>query len=389
MFQWLRPGSPPDTTSTDKLEWVKESCGVREAMGPDQPQQLTQTIVDNSVSRGVSTWRTVEMVGCLTAEARRMHGDPKAMDLYWDVSAEMNHRHFLCMLGAGFLSCMLSRHWFYSTRLDRCLIGKEMLLLQGYPEAMDYTQNTDDELHAIASLGMSVPSIGAIICLLLAVSTWGEETVPAETRAHVARDYNTCTPSMVIKNPVASNPPRSRELPGIAAAKAAKAANAAKATKAAKGPRNPVEPPPNKALRTTMPAVPCEDILLCLCPVTYQHAREARMHPGSAWPLDAAHILNSHDNVCDFGPAIDQQWVEDLWAIVQTMDPPVVVLGYQPFPLGKRPVVLGCPNEGAALTSGYVTEETALYTEETAALVKLFGQAVQPAWRNWVCTTVP
>jgi len=156
------------------LGWVKRHRLVRAQMGLRSNVQVVKD-VERSWARFLST-RTRDLLDLSGAKVfRQTGGRPEDSDFVSEVSR-----------GVGFANCMdkvspcvtpACRLWIFNRW--RWLIGKEKMALQGFPvDSLDLGGLSESEINILAGNAMSVPVVGAILFLVLALVRF-----PAESAA--------------------------------------------------------------------------------------------------------------------------------------------------------------------------------------------------------------
>ena len=204
-------GQPGEPSHAAERQWMAEHAMVREELGSRAPLQPTlEQVQEQAPTTGLTNVRELDLRNLLWAVAERDCGNPETLDLYWDVSAEASHRWNLSHESSGSAPCMLASHKLYSTRLGRCLLGSEHLMLQLFPADLDFSCCSDRELRQLAGLSMNVAQVGAIIGLTLAVTAHGC-SVPEE----VLSQAKGLPAVQVVKPHRRQADPRTMHLPGL------------------------------------------------------------------------------------------------------------------------------------------------------------------------------
>ncbi len=324
---------------------------------------LSQADVDAAATSGTTTWREVDSCRLLDAAVKESHGDPVALDLYHDVSAEASHRWFLNQEGSGTVPCMLGAHKVYSTKRGKVLLGLDHLLLLRFPLVCNYTVNSDQELRHLAGLAMHVPQVGSMVALLFAVTTWGGQTALPEQIASAASGYANA-PAVVQVKPV--GPPmevRTFHLPGLSPSGDRKRKN------------GPVDSEgPKKKDRIAVG----RDLALDRLPCAFmgEDSQSSGTDRGYAQFCKEAtrNLQDQYLNSVDLTPLITDSWVSHLSAIIAEVAPPVVVLGLMDHDSLKH--------------TPYISQDSFRMPELTTELLRVFGEAVSPVWSQWQCTSV-
>ncbi len=285
---------------------------------PNPPAQCTREDLEADAS-GFSALREIDLRKLLDAVVSEQHGDPVALDLYHDISAEASHRWFLCSQGSGYVPCLLASHKLFSTRRGGVLTGMDHMLLHHFPLACNYSMNNDAELRHLAGMAMHIPQAGAKIAMLLVVTEWGGVPVDPAVAMQCALDF-TNMPAVVPVKPLGAPPVEVRtwHLPGLPLKR--------KVDTEGSGSEVPGVGAGAKRVARS------RDFTFDAISPTPTGKKEARhavsVKPLAKWHTQCAQWLEDPDvNAVDLTPVVTHAWVERLLLLTQQAPAPLLRLG--------------------------------------------------------------
>ena len=355
--------APPSGGETGPTwAWVGEHLKVREATGRECP--LTPAQVQRLCLRGLATYREADLVTLLTAHVKATSGDPAKLDLFWDVSAEASHSHFLDQEGSGFLQCFLSSHKQWSTRRHSVLSGVEHMWLQGFPVSADRAGLSSAKLRALAGKTMSVPSVGCVLLLGLTAVDWGGSVSPEELAVLQALSS---VPAQPVVCGLRCNParlPRSHRLPGFVLQRLPPL-----------GAELPLRVAAEQVVLADLPleaVSPVQPVPGLVAAPTSGRPEWVATPEWVQWA--SARLADPSVTVVDLSPLLTCEWVTALASAVPAHYAPVWTCGLQ------------CLNTDRPLVGGF---SAGLADCSVAVrLASLLAEVVHTVWPLWTCTTV-
>jgi site-specific DNA-cytosine methylase len=346
--------SIPESSATAK--WMTEHDTVRSRL-PGAPALPTlEELQAQCAASGLTTQRELDLKNLLHHNVTMHFGDPAALDLYWDVSAEASHRNFQCQFGSGWVPCFLSAHKIYSTRLGRCLTGKEHMLLQCFRPDLNYTCVSDADLRRLAGLSMHVAQVGAIVALTLSVGMH-QGNAPATIHQSCASAGQDMPLSRLIRASTVESV--THPLPGLDTRKRKTCASGS----------------------DTVECVNANEI-------QWHMLLQTEIQPADSPPPDAGLLTRACLNAVDLtasacGSLPDpQSWAQQVADAVSQIGEPVVFLGL------CEGQVAGSPS--TAPTVPVFGASTYVYEAQCKTLMSLLAQVLTPiaGANNWRCTGI-
>jgi site-specific DNA-cytosine methylase len=346
--------SIPESSATAK--WMTEHDTVRSHLPQPPALPTLEELQAQCTVTGLTTQRELDLRNLLHHSVSLRFGDPAALDLYWDVSAEASHRNFQCQLGSGWVPCFLSSHKIYSTRLGRCLTGKEHMLLQCFSPDLDYTCVSDSDLRRLAGLSMHVAQVGAVVALTLAVGM-PLGNAPAKIHQACAVAGQDMPLSRLIR--ASTVEPVTHPLPGLDTRKRKLCASASDKAECA----NASE-------------------------IQWHMLPRAEIQPADSPPPDGGLLTRACVNAVDLtafacdGLPDPHSWAQQVADAVSQIGEPVVLLGLSEGQLAAAP--------STAPTVPVYGASTFVYAAQCQTLMSLLSQVLTPITgvNNWRCTGI-